>query len=169
MSAPHSSEAEDMDKEQLERDVERVKGVLLETQTAAFNAAQAYTNVIIFGGYAALFAIWTLTKDFLSKEQAFLAGLLLGISVLTYVLYEIFGMLFRAKELWRVRSLLAADFSPAEFLVAHQQLLRSTNFRMLWIALPVWGVAFAVAVLTGIGAAVVLFTCFVRALYEGFI
>lgn len=158
-----------MHQEQLERDVERVKGVLLETQTAAFNSAQAYTNVIIFGGYAALFGIWTLTKDFLSKDQAFLAGLLLGISVLTYVLYEIFCMLFRAKELWRVRGLLAADLTPADFLVAHQRLSRSVNFRLLWVVLPIWGVSFAVAVLTGIGAAIVLFTCFVRALYEGFI
>ncbi|WP_157071790.1 hypothetical protein [Steroidobacter denitrificans] len=42
-----------------------------------------YTAVIIFGGYAGFFAIWQMTKEYLSKDQALWSALLIMLSLLS--------------------------------------------------------------------------------------
>ena len=92
--------------EDLELHAKRVKELMIEVQTSGFGHAQTYTTVVIFGGYAALFAIWSFTKDFLTDPTVFWVGLLLGTSVLTYVMYEIFAMFRRSVEFLQIRQVL---------------------------------------------------------------
>lgn len=143
-----------------EAEAERVKAVLLELQTAAFGLSQTYTTIVIFGGYAAFFAIWGFTKDHLSKEQAYWAALLIGVSVLTFVLFEIFKMVVASFEFWKVRSLLVRELPPAEFLAERKRIASSSNLWVQRVVLPIWIAAFAISLASGIIACGVLLHAF---------
>ena len=41
----------------------------LKIVTAYFEKSIAYTNFMLFGGYAGFFGLWQFTKEFLSKQQ----------------------------------------------------------------------------------------------------
>lgn len=58
-----------------------------------FNQAQAYTNLVIVTGYAGAFAIWNFLSDKLSPATGLCVGLLLCISLGTYIAWELYGML----------------------------------------------------------------------------
>ena len=58
----------------------------------SYDKAASYTTVIIFGGYAGFFAIWQLSKQYLSKGQTLWSALLILISLLAFVLFEVFKM-----------------------------------------------------------------------------
>ena len=68
--------------------------------TTSFDKAATYTTVIIFGGYAGFFALWQLSKDYLSKEQALWSALLILISLLSFVLFEVAKMILVTKSVF---------------------------------------------------------------------
>ena len=51
--------------EKAEADAERVRQMVIDIQTKAFDRASAYTNLLMLGGYAGAFAIWNFTRDIL--------------------------------------------------------------------------------------------------------
>ncbi|AMN47949.1 hypothetical protein ACG33_12740 [Steroidobacter denitrificans] len=65
----------------------RVAREIADTQeritASAYDYATVYTAVIIFGGYAGFFAIWQMTKEYLSKDQALWSALLIMLSLLS--------------------------------------------------------------------------------------
>lgn len=143
-------------------EAQRVKELLLEMQAAAFGHAAAYTSVIMFGGYASLFGIWSLTKDYMDRTTAYRVGLLLGVSVLTFVLFEIFGMLSRTAHLWRMRDLLTRERSAADFIAEHKRLSMNARSSIQMVTIPVWVIAFTISILSGLGAAGWLLLTFAR-------
>jgi len=74
--------------------------------TMSYDKAAAYTTVIVFGGYAGFFAIWQLSKDYLSKGQALWAALLILISLLAFVLFEVLKMVLVTKSVFARASVL---------------------------------------------------------------
>lgn len=72
---------------------ERVATEIIEAQTkvvtASCNSAAAYTNLIMLGGYAGYFGLWQLTREHLSKTQALWVALLILISLLTFIAFEV--------------------------------------------------------------------------------
>lgn len=142
------------------RQANQVKDILLETQTAAFGHAQTYTTVVIFGGYAGLFGIWSFTRDSLSTNVNFWVGLLIAISMLTFVSFEIFKMIMHTRESIKVRNLFIDALSPEQFLAKHQVLVKESNLTSQKVVIPVWVVALIISTTTGIGAALILIFCF---------
>lgn len=149
---------------QQQQDADRVKAVLLEMQTAAFGHARTYTTVVIFGGYAGLFAIWNFVRDDISARTSHLVGLLIGISLLTFVSFEIFGMIIRSIEFFKVRNMLVKELPPAKFLAERERLTKESNFLVQKVVIPVWVIALVISVVTGIGAAIILLFTFSNAL-----
>jgi hypothetical protein len=141
---------------QLKLDIDEVKDVMLEMQAAAFDRAQTYTTVVIFGGYAGLFAIWTLTREHLAREVSLWVALLLGISVLTFVLFEIFKMVVNSYTSLAMSALILNDVPPAEFLRKREDVVRSQRLLQQRYLVPIWSIALMVSVGTGIGAACIL-------------
>jgi len=69
--------------------------------TLSYDKAAAYTTVIVFGGYAGFFAIWQLSKEHLSKGQALWAALLVLLSLLAFVLFEVIKMIVVTRSIFK--------------------------------------------------------------------
>lgn len=68
-----------------------------------FAHARAYTNVVMVTGYAGIFALWSLQAERLTPATSLGVGLLMAISVATFVGWEIFGMVQRYISLSSLR------------------------------------------------------------------
>ncbi len=79
--------------EAAERFKKETVDTLIKIQSAMFSSGQAYTNVVIIGGYAASFTIWSYTRLYLAERAAIWAALLLMISVVTFIGWEIIDVL----------------------------------------------------------------------------
>jgi uncharacterized membrane protein (DUF2068 family) len=82
---------------------EKAVNDIVETQikivSATFDKAVAYTNVIVIGGYAAFFGLWSLTKQYMTAMQARWAALLMLLSASTFVFFEVYKMIVTTKAL----------------------------------------------------------------------
>lgn len=141
-----------------------IRDLLLDVQSQAYGHATTYTAVIIFGGYASLFTIWTYTKDHLSETMTYWVALLLGISVLAFVFFEVFKMLLLSREMLKIRGLLVQKLPPAVLLRRYEELSQESNFLVLKIFLPIWVVVLIITITSGVGAAVLLLWAFASAL-----
>lgn len=135
---------------------EKIKKALIEINTKTFEKAQAYTNVIILAGYAGSFTVWTYTRASLPEKANITIALLLGMSLLTFVFWEIFAMCVRARELMRTRPLLAGDMPPEKFFEALKTMQESEQKMQLWL-LPIWLVILFITVATAFSAIGLLF------------
>lgn len=138
------------------------KDLLIETQSAAYNYATSYAAVIVFGAYAALFTIWTQARAALSEETASLVGLLMGISIVAFVAFEVFKMVMISRNLVQTRNLLVKNYTPAEVIQKRADLVKSQNLWTIRVAIPVWIIALTVSALSGFAAAFILMGAFVR-------
>lgn len=143
-----------------EKSATLVKELLLEVQSAAYGHATSYTTIVVFGGYASLFTIWTYTKDYLSKETTYRVAIMLGSSVLLFVLFEIFKMVIVSYEMMKVRALLVNQFPPAVLLAKRAALARNSKLFVQRIVVPTWIIVLIVTIITGFGAAFLLLGAF---------
>ena len=75
-----------------------------ELVTSSYEQAKNYSNIIMLGGYAGLFAIWNFTKNDIEQWQSISVGLLAMISVLSFVLFEIYGIWLQATQTFNLIS-----------------------------------------------------------------
>ena len=126
-----------------------------------FTQAQAYTNVVLLAGYAGFFAIWAFLKPDLSKGQVFWSGLLIALSLATYVLWEVYQSFSRSRSILGLANAVATPERFHELLeryrVAEQD--RLIQMRRAWV------VAFSVTVVSGVLAILVLLAAFVQVLF----
>lgn len=137
---------------------------LLEAQkellSSSFNHAMAYTNIIILGGYASFFAIWNFTKPHLSKEQILWSALLMTASLMSFVAFEIYGMILRSHSILRLAKAVK-DPENFEALLGeyqNQEKTKVTRYGRVWV------VALVISVATGFSAASILVWAFIREL-----
>ena len=83
-----------MNKE-LRKEIEAKKEIL----TSTYDHAKQYSNIIIFGGYAGIFAIWNLTKDELEKWQVLSVGLFVLASLCLFIIFELYGTYLRSTQI----------------------------------------------------------------------
>src|SRR5881409_3943173 len=85
-----------------EQQKERLASNIVEAQqkviTASYDRAASYTTVIIFGGYAGVFAIWQLSKEYLTKGQVLWSAVFLLVSLLSFVLFEVIKMVLVTRQ-----------------------------------------------------------------------
>lgn len=138
------------------RATKQMQADILEANCQLFSNAQTYTTVVIFGAYAAFFAIWSFTKDDMTRGQLYWTAILMGVSILVFVLFEVFKMLMTSFELIRLSRLALRELPPSQFFIkraaAKQHSMRLTNM----LVLPAWGLAVLVTLATGIPAAIIL-------------
>ncbi|MBL8884308.1 MAG: hypothetical protein JNL45_14785 [Hyphomicrobium sp.] len=79
--------------------------------TATYDKATAYLNVVTLGGYAAFFGLWSLVGGEIAPTLKFWSALLLGISVLLFVGFEV----FKAALLhWQIRGMMKLARTPLQ-------------------------------------------------------
>jgi hypothetical protein len=70
-----------------------------ELLTSSYEQGKQYTNIIIFGGYAGIFAIWNFSKGNLLHYQVLAVGLCTLISLAIYIIFELYGCWIRSTQL----------------------------------------------------------------------
>jgi hypothetical protein len=61
-----------------------------------YKHATGYTNVVVLAGYAAFFALWTTSRQYLHPQLGSLAALLMTISCSAFVLWQVLTMIRHA-------------------------------------------------------------------------
>jgi len=100
---------------------QRILDAVKETQGDHFERASAYVNIIIAGGYAGAFAVWSLVGDVLSKTQRAWVGMLLLASILVFVMWEVTKMILLAFEAQQFVRLTATEPLKIEKTLKDQQ------------------------------------------------
>lgn len=124
--------------------------VFLEKQkeliTTSYTQAHHYTTVIIFGGYAALFALWNFTKEVLQGWQVFFIGLFITISMTLYVSIEIYGAWRRGTEAQKQMNSLneAKELGRYPDNYGQAEITRANHFMSIWRFFFITTVFFAV-------------------------
>jgi hypothetical protein len=133
---------------------------------ATYDSGTAYLNVVTLGGYAAFFGLWSLLGNDIPLKLKFWSGLLIGVSVLLFVGFEI----IKAAVLhWQLRKLLQASKTPPQtplqVLHERQAAWDSAQQTTVKVVVGIWCVVFPVTILTGMGGALVLLYAFALKLW----
>ena len=122
--------------------------------------AKSYSNIIMFGGYAGLFAIWNFTKDDLAKWQSLTVGLLTIISIFIFVIFELISTWLRGRQ----ANTLMAQLREAEGLHKWPEEYGKSEQEIMTKYMKAWPYFFFCSVIAGAGAAVILIYSFVSGL-----
>jgi hypothetical protein len=137
----------------LEQEKEMSVAHLRESISSQYAAAQSYTSVIAFGGYAGFFAIWSGVEKHVSRLATTAAFFLIAVSLVSFVLWEIYKMLKLARELQNEKRLIempAQSFSAKK--AAIDEAKKSHHIEML----RAWSRVFWFSAITGFSAGAVL-------------
>jgi hypothetical protein len=143
---------------------------IVETQikilTTSYDKAAAYNNVVIIAGYAAYFGLWSLTKTYITRDQAMWSALLMGSSMATFVFFQVFQMMFVSHSLHKKYLTFSEKIrgKPAPEVLAELKKLEEGGKRATLRFLPIWRIHLLVAVSTGLLGFLVLGYAFVLAL-----
>lgn len=150
-------------KQEQEKQAQKITDAQERLLTVSYDKAAAYTTVIVFGGYAGIFGIWQLAKEYLSKDQTLWAALLVLMSLAAFVLFEVVKMVLVTRQ---VTSKLAVLRNPS--IARDPQLLlqalteaekaQQASLRGL---LVYWTITTTVAVIGAIGGASILGYAFI--------
>jgi len=157
-------------KAQANREQARVAAEISDTQikviTATFDKSVAYTNLMLVGGYAGFFGLWQLTKEYLSKPQALWAALLVLISLVSFILFEVIKMVHISRAIQKQAGILnsPATRSDPQLLIKQLNELQAIQERGSIRFMIFWAVTVAVALSTALGGAGVLCFAFIGGL-----
>ncbi len=131
---------------------ERVDQVV-KAQMQVFEKAQAYSNALTLGGYAGIFALWTFSKGVLTPRTTNTVIVLVGVSLILYISWEIFGMIQRA--VGQAKFLALVEKSPTDFfqLLDRQE---AENCRIGRRSFLAWKVVITPTIVTGYAGALLL-------------
>lgn len=153
--------AERAQKEDAERFKKDVVDTLIKVQTAAFTSAMAYTNLIIVGGYAAFFTIWSFMKDKLPETAMVWAALLMTISAILFVSFETYKMIINGRMIFALGRI--QKVPPEQFKEGLAEWERDQQ-RLVATHAKVWAVTLILVVGTGHSGVCILVYQFVSKL-----
>jgi hypothetical protein len=130
--------------------------------THVYQAASSYSNLIIFAGYAGIFAVWQFTRSFLTKEIILLVALLVSISLILFTGYEVYKMISQAFFFRKLDRAIRQNIPEPERISAWQQAWNDYAQRESRI----WLFFLVPTLLTGFGAGGLLIYAFVRQLFD---
>lgn len=130
----------------------------------SFSRAMAYTNLILGAGYAGFFATWGFTRDRLSAHETLWAALLVTLSLLSFVLFEVYKSFHISTTLLGLSRAVADPANLTQRLVDWQRKAQSADIRFGRI----WAATFWFTLLTGLGGGGILIYAFVRALIHSY-
>ena len=135
--------------------------------TTMYDKTTAYLNAITVGGYAAFFGLWSLLGSDLPPKQRFWSALLIGVSVLFFVGFEI----VKAAILhWQMRHMMRISQTPFEPLNTQLQKRKAqydqAHRKMQKIAVGIWFFVFPATIITGLGGALVMLYAFALKLWS---
>ena len=136
--------------------------------TVAYDKAASYTTVVIFGGYAGFFGLWQLVKEHLSTQQVLWSALLVLVSLVAFVLFEVVKLVFVSVSVFRQAAPLRDPRirgNPQHLLEAVEKIQQAQS-RVLWPLIVYWAVTVFIALAGALGGAGVLGYAFVCGLLK---
>ncbi len=126
-----------------------------EIVTHSYSRSAAYTNLILVAGYAAFFTVWKAMKSDLNEILILLSGLLVLVSVLLFVFFEVYGMFVRTLHFGDLQRKLAQKPSPT-----FVQEIQAAEKELMAKAFRVWRIIFVPTVLLGMVGGLLLAVAF---------
>ena len=154
-----------MDPNQQIQEQEKHKREVLEFYTSiiahSYDKGSNYTNLIIMAGYAVFFTFWSNVKNEVNIIDARISVLYVIISVLFFIIWEIYEMIYSSSFLERLHKF--DQVPPAEFKVHMERVKKETeklkaNFARFWI----WELI--LTIIPGFFGALVLIISYVKTL-----
>lgn len=133
-----------------------------------YDKANTYTNLIMIAGYAGFFALWQMTKDYLGRKQTLSSALLMLISVVVFVVFEIYKAHYTSRILRRYQQALSRPENKiglAAMVETMNTFERDERDSALHFV-TFWNLSFWVTTITGLGAGVILVVAFVHRLLQ---
>lgn len=140
---------------------DRMVSVQREFLKEAIGLASQYTTVIMVAGYAALFAFWSQSKGTFTTNTYLSVAVLLAISVIAFVGWELYGMFLRSTSMLGIAAAVGDREEFVDRLLKHneKQALRSEK-----TMLP-WALTSGLSAATGAAALIVMVCAFLHGLY----
>ena len=124
-------------KRELEVNQRKVVDLMSEIQGKMADKAAAYTNLILIGGYAGIFTIWSNMKATLPlNARVLVAGSVLA-SLAAFIGFEIYKMIFTAVRFLKNRHFLVNP-GPPDQLAKRLQELQRTESKLPILYMPMW-------------------------------
>jgi hypothetical protein len=148
------------------RQVEHAVNTMLTIVSDSYEKMTAYTNLLMVAGYAGFFALWQMSKDFLTKTETLSAALLTLISLAIFVFFEIYRALEQMRLLRRYSNAFMDDkitMSAASLQATmddYKAKAKGTSSRLS----TTWLVVFVLTTLFGLAGTAVLLIALIRAL-----
>jgi len=147
-----------MDKE-LQEFIAKQKDIVI----SSYEQAKSYSNIIMMGGYAGLFAVWSFTKNDIEQWQSITVGLLSILSIFSFVLFEIYGVWLRSTQTFN----LISQLQEAERLNKFPEDYGKQEMKRAERLMKVWPYFFFVTLGSGVLAGGILIWSFVTKLICG--
>jgi len=125
--------------------------------TASFDKAKTYSQIVSGIGYAGIFAAWSFTKPFLTRGEVFWSALLAALSIMAFVLFEVFTSLITSRSLL---GLARALEDKSRFLAVMQENEKREK-RLHFAYAKAWLILWPLSFVTGVAAAGILLGAFV--------
>lgn len=71
-------------------------------QSRMLEASSGYNQIVVLGGYAGFFTIWSATAAELPRWLVLVSGALMGLSLIVYVGWTVYGMVLRSNFMQRM-------------------------------------------------------------------
>jgi hypothetical protein len=136
---------------------EQFKNTVVEIQSRLFDKSSAFNNLIMLGGYAGAFTIWSYVKTSLSPRAMIVVALLLGLSLSVFIFFAVYKMAQSIIHYNKIRFLLGEGRTIAQFFEKLNELERQQARRTLQIGTLPSAICLSFCVLTSLGAAAILF------------
>lgn len=137
---------------------------IVDIQSKLFDKSAAYSNLIMVGGYAGAFTIWSYTKGELSHKGNVATALLLGLSLSVFIFFEIHKMVKSVLHYNEVRYLLNETLPLPEFFEKLNAIQKRNASRMLREGTVAAAACLAIGGVTSVAALAILFYNFLAVL-----
>jgi hypothetical protein len=95
---------------------------IVDIQSKLYDKASAYTNLVMLGGYAGSFTLWSYTKQQLPARASIIVALCLGSSLVGFVLYQVYKIVSQITHFTHIRYLLSPNRTLIQFFSEYNRL-----------------------------------------------
>ncbi|MFA6266565.1 MAG: hypothetical protein WC670_12755 [Pseudolabrys sp.] len=137
---------------------------IVEIQSKLFDKSAAYNNLIMVGGYAGAFTIWSYTKSSLTTTANVATALLIGFSLCVFIFFQVYKMAKSVLHYNEVRRLLNQSLPLPDFFEQFNTLQRRDAERTLQSGTISTAICLFLCALSSVGAMGILFYNFIAVL-----
>lgn len=145
---------------ELRRQREDTIQVLIRIMSASYDKSVSYTNLFMVGGYASFFIVWAKIYDQFSKFYMGLAGVLMFISLLVFIVWELYKMIFYSTNLRDLHKVLE-EKDPKKFNVKLSEHQINEKKRSLELV-KIWWLVLIVTIIPALFAAGIIICLFCK-------